>query len=160
MVSHSLFIQRWKYLGKSVSHILFLASASFLSGIAIFSILGYMSTITGIDISEIAESGPGLAFIVYPRAVSIMPFPNLWAILFFTMLLMLGLASQWVLILETRSKEIFKLRRRRRPRGYDRRPLPETIQDEPSGTPYSGWSHLSYLFPCWASDDDWCNTPL
>jgi SNF family Na+-dependent transporter len=65
-----------------------------LSGIAIFSILGYMSTITGIDISEIAESGPGLAFIVYPRAVSIMPFPNLWAILFFTMLLMLGLASQ------------------------------------------------------------------
>jgi len=53
-----------------------------------------MSTITGIDISEIAESGPGLAFIVYPRAVSIMPLPNLWAILFFTMLLMLALASQ------------------------------------------------------------------
>jgi len=74
----------------------FNASASFLSGIAIFSILGYMSTITGIDISEIAESGPGLAFIVYPRAVSIMPFPNLWAILFFTMLLMLGLASHYV----------------------------------------------------------------
>jgi len=74
----------------------FNASASFFSGIAIFSILGHMSTITGIDISEIAESGPGLAFIVYPRAVSIMPLPNLWAILFFTMLLMLGLASHYV----------------------------------------------------------------
>ncbi|CAG5099678.1 Oidioi.mRNA.OKI2018_I69.XSR.g16631.t1.cds [Oikopleura dioica] len=74
----------------------FNASASFFSGFAIFSILGYMSTLTGIDVADIAESGPGLAFIVYPRAVSLMPLPNLWAILFFTMLLMLGLASHYV----------------------------------------------------------------
>lgn len=39
-------------------------------------------------------TGPGLAFIAYPRAVALMPLPQLWAVFFFIMIIFLGLDSE------------------------------------------------------------------
>lgn len=72
------------------------SGTSIVAGFAIFSVLGYMTYETGLDIADVAESGPGLAFIVYPRAVAMMPMPNLWSVCFFIMIILLSLDSQFV----------------------------------------------------------------
>ena len=69
---------------------------SILSGLVVFSVLGYMSHVQNVSIDKVAEQGPGLAFIVYPQALSLMPLSPLWSIMFFFMLFLLGLGTQLV----------------------------------------------------------------
>ncbi|KAJ4929784.1 hypothetical protein JOQ06_018805 [Pogonophryne albipinna] len=71
---------------------------SLLAGFVIFSAFGYMSHLQGIPISDLAVDGPGLVFVVYPQAFSNMPVSQLWAVMFFFMLLCLGLDSEFAMV--------------------------------------------------------------
>lgn len=56
--------------------------------------MGYLALQMHLPIGDVVQSGAGLAFIAYPEAVVRMALPNLWAVLFFFMLFILGLGSQ------------------------------------------------------------------
>jgi len=66
---------------------------SFYSGFVIFTYLGYMAHSMDKEIQNVASEGYGLVFQVYPEAISTLPFAKFWSILFFVMLLTLGIDS-------------------------------------------------------------------
>ncbi|XP_064622838.1 sodium-dependent proline transporter-like [Lineus longissimus] len=67
---------------------------SIYGGFAVFAVVGHMAHRTGIPVDKVLKSGPGLAFIVYPEALSKLPLPQLWSVLFFLMLTTLAIGTQ------------------------------------------------------------------
>ncbi|KAF7993648.1 hypothetical protein HCN44_010243 [Aphidius gifuensis] len=71
---------------------------SIFAGFVVFSVLGFMSHRTGLPVAAVATGGPSLAFETYPEALTMLPFPQVWSILFFAMLYFLGMDSCFVQI--------------------------------------------------------------
>uniref|UniRef100_A0A8B9K0U1 Transporter n=1 Tax=Astyanax mexicanus TaxID=7994 RepID=A0A8B9K0U1_ASTMX len=93
---------------------------SVVAGFAVFSVLGFMAHEHGKPIAEVAESGPGLAFIAYPQAVAMIPLPQVWAVCFFVMVMLLCLDTEFVALetIVTSVMDIFpRVLRRPRHRG-------------------------------------------
>jgi len=74
------------------------SAISLFSGFVVFAILGYMATAKNVAVSEVVASGPGLAFVVFPEALALMPMPWFFSILFFLTLLTLGIDSAFSLV--------------------------------------------------------------
>ncbi|XP_059186357.1 sodium- and chloride-dependent neutral and basic amino acid transporter B(0+)-like [Centropristis striata] len=71
---------------------------SVLVGFAIFSILGHMAHVYGKPVGSVVKEGFGLAFIAYPDALTKLPISPLWSFLFFFMLFIVGLDSQFTML--------------------------------------------------------------
>lgn len=63
---------------------------SIFCGFVIFPYIGYLALKTGENIETVIQSGTGLAFVVIPYAVSNLKVSPLWSILFFLMVLVIG----------------------------------------------------------------------
>jgi NSS family neurotransmitter:Na+ symporter len=73
---------------------------SIFAGFAVFGTLGYMASTTGLPLNEVVKESIGLAFVAYPKAISLLPgLAQLFGVLFFVTLVVAGLSSS-VSILE------------------------------------------------------------
>lgn len=71
---------------------------SMLVGVFSFATIGNIAFEKGLPIDRVIDNGPGLIFVVYPQLLARMPSPQLWSVLFFFMLLCLGLNSQFAIV--------------------------------------------------------------
>ena len=69
-------------------------SCGTLCSIINFCFIGHLSYITNIPINNLPLKGTDLAFITYPAILNSIPYSNFWALLFFIMLITLGIDSQ------------------------------------------------------------------
>jgi NSS family neurotransmitter:Na+ symporter len=77
-------------------------ATSFLAGMAVFSVLGYLAWVGGQEVSEVVAGGPGLVFVTYPIALAKMPMGTfaiaITSFLFFACLISLGIDSAFSIV--------------------------------------------------------------
>jgi NSS family neurotransmitter:Na+ symporter len=66
---------------------------SLFAGFAVFSVLGYMAITEGKPVAEVVDKSIGLAFVAYPKALSLMPGGSLFGAIFFLCLVVAGISS-------------------------------------------------------------------
>ncbi|KLO21996.1 SNF family Na+-dependent transporter [Marinitoga sp. 1197] len=94
------------------------SATSFLAGIAVFSVLGYMAQQMSVPVDKVVSGGVGLAFVVYPQAISLIPggviVQSIIGLAFFIMLLTLGIDSAFSLVeaIEAAAGDKFKVNKK------------------------------------------------
>uniref|UniRef100_A0A3P8UYE7 Transporter n=1 Tax=Cynoglossus semilaevis TaxID=244447 RepID=A0A3P8UYE7_CYNSE len=69
---------------------------SIFAGFAIFGLLGHMAHLYGQPIEAVVEEGFAMAFIVYPAGLTKLPGSSFFSFLFFLMLSLIGLDTQFI----------------------------------------------------------------
>jgi len=66
---------------------------SFWVGFPIFALLGHLAHSLGVPVDKVMDSGPGLTFVAYPQALSLLPGAAIWAIFFCSMIFSVGMGT-------------------------------------------------------------------
>lgn len=70
------------------------ALTSILTGLVVYSTLGFVAYELEVPVGEVVQKGPSLAFVVYAEAIARLPLAPLWAVLFFLMLIVMGMDTE------------------------------------------------------------------
>ncbi|CAM2712471.1 unnamed protein product [Rotaria socialis] len=70
-------------------------AASFLAGFVVFSALGHMSWRLNKNVATVVDQGSSLSFIAYPEILATFKYPTFFSIIFFLMVINLGLDSDF-----------------------------------------------------------------
>ncbi|QSZ67430.1 sodium-dependent transporter [Methanofollis aquaemaris] len=100
MIAYASYLPDKSDIGKNAVIIAVANSVtSIVAGLAVFSTLGYMAHQAGVPVTEVVRGGIELAFVTYPAAIQLLPFgAPVFGVLFFFMLLALGIASAFATI--------------------------------------------------------------
>ena len=94
MITYASYVDRKTDMTGSGAVVAFSNSGfELLAGIGVFAALGFMAAATGSAVSEVVESGIGLAFIAFPTIISEAPGGELLGVLFFVSLVIAGITS-------------------------------------------------------------------
>lgn len=94
MIAYASYLpEKANITGNAVLTALINSGFSLFAGIAVFSVLGFMAVSEGKAIADVATQSIGLAFVAYPKAVSMMPGGNLFGAVFFLCLVVAGISS-------------------------------------------------------------------
>ncbi len=117
MIAYASYLPKKANISKSAVLTGFINSGySLFAGFAVFSVLGFMATSQGKPISEVVSQSIGLAFVAYPKALSLMPGGNFFGAIFFLCLVVAGVSSSISIIEAFTSAIVDKF-------GYDRKNL-------------------------------------
>lgn len=95
MIAYSSYLQRKTDLTNSAA-VVGLSNSGFelLAAIGVFSVLGFLANASGTGVTEVVESGVGLAFIAFPAIINELPGLNsLFGVVFFGALFIAGVTS-------------------------------------------------------------------
>jgi NSS family neurotransmitter:Na+ symporter len=88
---------------------------SLFAGLAVFAVLGFMARSYGKPLSEVVSQSIGLAFVAYPKAVSLIPNGKPFGAIFFLCLVVAGLSSSVSIVEAFTSAVVDKFGVRRKP---------------------------------------------
>ncbi|KAJ8598942.1 hypothetical protein CTAYLR_009646 [Chrysophaeum taylorii] len=74
------------------------SATSLFAGVAIFAMLGHKARVDHKSVSDVVDSGEGLAFVAYPDGLSHLPGAGAWCFVFFAMLFALALDSSMAML--------------------------------------------------------------
>ncbi len=94
MIAYASYLPKKADIGKNAVLTSIMDSMfAIVAGLGVFAVLGFMANAKGLPISKIVSESIGLAFVVYPKALSIMPGGNFFGVIFFLSLVVAGISS-------------------------------------------------------------------